>query len=58
MKVSVVIICMNNLGNLYPCLDSIIKHTHVSYEIFVVAFMIFREPYIYQNLYSVIAPKK
>ena len=39
MKVSVVIICMNNLGNLYPCLDSIIKHTHVSYEIFVVAFM-------------------
>ena len=29
--VSVVIVCMNNLKNLYPCLDSIIKYTNVSY---------------------------
>ena len=38
-KVSIVIVCMNNLKNLYPCLDSIITHTSVDYEIIVVAFM-------------------
>ena len=41
--VSVVIVCMNNLKNLYPCLDSIIKYTHVSYEILVTAFMFSHE---------------
>ena len=34
---------MNNLKNLYPCLDSIIKHTKVTYEILVTAFMFSRE---------------
>ncbi len=41
--VSVVIVCMNNLKNLYPCLDSIIKYTNVSYEILVTAFMFSHE---------------
>lgn len=30
---------MNNLGNLYPCLDSIKRNTTVTYETFVVAFL-------------------
>jgi GT2 family glycosyltransferase len=30
---------MNNLKNLYPCLDSIKKYTTVSYETFVVAYL-------------------
>lgn len=37
--VSIVIVCMNNLKNLYPCLISIQKYTHVSYECFVVAYL-------------------
>ena len=37
--VSIVIICMNNLKNLYPCLNSIRKYTTVSYETFVVAYL-------------------
>jgi GT2 family glycosyltransferase len=37
--VSVVIVCMNNLQMLFPCLDSIINYTHkVKYEIIVVAY--------------------
>lgn len=37
--VSIVIVCMNRLDNLYPCLDSLRKHTAaVSYETLVVAY--------------------
>lgn len=43
ISVSVVIVCMNNLKNLYPCLDSIKKYTKVSYECFVVAYLFSRE---------------
>lgn len=43
MKVSIVIVCMNNLKNLYPCLDSIRKHTAVSYETLVVAYLFSKE---------------
>ena len=39
VDVSIVIVCMNNLGNLYPCLDSILRYTKVTYEVIVVAFM-------------------
>lgn len=39
IDVSIVIICMNNLGFLFPCLDSIKRHTSVSYETFVVAYL-------------------
>lgn len=39
IKVSIVIVCMNNLKNLYPCLESIQRYTHVSYETFVVAYL-------------------
>lgn len=39
IQVSIVIVCMNNLKNLYPCLESIKKYTTVTYECFVVAFM-------------------
>lgn len=42
-EVSIVIISMNNLGNLYPCLDSIKEHTKISYETFVVAFLFSKE---------------
>lgn len=41
--VSIVIVCMNNLKNLYPCLESIHKYTHVSYECFVVAYLFTKE---------------
>jgi GT2 family glycosyltransferase len=43
IDVSVVIVCMNNLKNLYPCLDSIKKHTTLSYEILVVAYLFSKE---------------
>lgn len=39
IDVSVVIVCMNNLDNLYPCLDSFKKYTSITYECLVVAFM-------------------
>ena len=42
-QVSIVIVCMNNLKNLYPCLDSIRKYTHVSYETLVVAYLFSKE---------------
>ncbi len=41
--VSIVIVCMNNLKNLYPCLDSIKKYTTVSYETLVVAYLFSKE---------------
>ena len=37
--VSIVIVCMNNLKMLYPCLDSIKKYTSCSYEVLVTAFL-------------------
>lgn len=43
IEVSIVIVCMNNLKNLYPCLDSIRKYTTVSYETLVVAYLFSRE---------------
>lgn len=43
MEVSIVIVCMNNLKNLYPCLESIKKYTSVSYECFVVAYLFTKE---------------
>ena len=41
--VSIVIVCMNNLKNLYPCLESIKKYTTVSYETLVVAYLFSKE---------------
>lgn len=43
INVSIVIVCMNNLKNLYPCLNSIRKYTTVSYETFVVAYLFSKE---------------
>lgn len=44
VDVSIVIVCMNNLNNLNPCLNSIKQHTHnVSYEVFVVAYLFSEE---------------
>ena len=43
VEVSIVIVCMNNLKNLYPCLDSFKEYTTVSYELFVVAYMFSEE---------------
>ena len=42
-QVSIVIVCMNNLKNLYPCLDSIKMYTTVSYETLVVAYLFSKE---------------
>lgn len=39
ISVSVIIVCMNNLDNLYPCIKSIMKYTQVPYEIIVTAFL-------------------
>jgi len=40
VEVSVVIVCMNNLINLFPCLESIITQTQkYDYEIFVIAYL-------------------
>lgn len=41
--VSIVIVCMNNLKMLYPCLDSIKKYTSCSYEVLVTAFLFSKE---------------
>ena len=43
IDVSIVIVCMNNLKNLYPCLESIKRYTTVSYECFVVAYLFSKE---------------
>mgnify|MGYP001211833837 CR=1 FL=1 len=42
-NVSIIIVCMNNLKNLYPCLTSIRKYTTVSYETLVVAYLFSKE---------------
>lgn len=39
VQVSIVIVCMDNLKNLFACLDSIRKYTNISYETFVVAYL-------------------
>ena len=41
--VSIVIVCMNRLDNLYPCLEGIRAHTGVPYETFVVAYRFSQE---------------
>lgn len=38
-EVSVVIVCMNRLDNLYPCLSSLRQWTGVPFEVFVTAYM-------------------
>lgn len=38
-EVSIVIVCMNRVDNLYPCLQSIRDNTEVSYETLVVAYL-------------------
>lgn len=43
IDVSIVIVCMNNLKNLYPCLEGIRKYTTVSYETLVVAYLFSKE---------------
>lgn len=43
VKVSIVIVCMNNLDNLYPCLNSIRKYTKIGYETLVVAYLFSKE---------------
>ena len=42
-EVSVVIVCMNRLDNLYPCLESLREHTSVSFETLVVSYMFSEE---------------
>lgn len=42
-KVAIVIVCMNNLKNLIPCLDSIKKYTKVEYEVWVTAYLFSKE---------------
>ena len=39
VEVSIVIVCMNRLDNLYPCLESIARHTEVEHATLVVAYM-------------------
>lgn len=39
LEVSIVIVCMNRMDNLRPCLDSIKKFTTVPYETLVVAYL-------------------
>lgn len=43
IRVSVVIVCMNNIKNLYPCLNSIKKYTTCTYETLVVAYLFSKE---------------
>lgn len=38
MKVSIIIVCMNNMKNIYPCLRSIRKYTTIEYETLLVAY--------------------
>lgn len=43
LEASIVIVCMNNLNNIYPCLSSIERYTTISYETFVVAYLFSKE---------------
>lgn len=40
---AIVIVCMNNLKNLFPCLDSIKEQTKIAYEVWVVAYLFSKE---------------
>lgn len=42
-KAAIVIVCMNNLKNLFPCLDSIKEQTRIAYEVWVVAYLFTNE---------------
>lgn len=41
--VSIVIVSMNNIKDLYPCLDSIKEYNHCNYEVLVTAFLYSKE---------------
>ena len=43
IKVSIIIICMNKLNNLYSCLDCIKNLTSISFETIVVAYLFTKE---------------
>ena len=43
VQVSIVIVCMNNLNNLYPCINSIKKYSKIELETFVVAYLFSKE---------------
>lgn len=43
MDVSIIIVCMNNMKNIYPCLKSIKENTTVEYEVLLVAYMFSEE---------------
>lgn len=43
IQVSIVIVCMNRLDNLYPCLKSVYATTTVSFETLVVAYLFDKE---------------
>ena len=43
IDISIVIVCMNNLKNLYPCLTSIKKYTSCNYEVIVTAYLFTKE---------------
>lgn len=42
-EVSVIIVCMNRMDNLYPCLNSVMARTQLPYEILVVAYLFSEE---------------
>ncbi|PRD46850.1 glycosyltransferase family 2 protein [Sphingobacterium haloxyli] len=42
-KVSIVIVSMNNVKQLFPCLDSIARHTSLKIEVLVVAYLFSKE---------------
>lgn len=42
-KVAIVIVCMNNMKNIIPCLNSIKKYTKIDYEVWLVAYMFSKE---------------
>lgn len=43
VDVSIVIVCMNNVKDLFGCLDSVRKFTTINYEVFVVAYLFSKE---------------
>ena len=42
-EAAIVIVCMNNLKNLFPCLDSIKEQTRIACEVWVVAYLFSNE---------------
>lgn len=43
IDISIIIVCMNNLKNLYPCLKSIKQYTSCNYEVIVTAYLFTKE---------------